>query len=314
MSNYTQSVFFGPKDSLTPGDALKKVKGTELDAELAAITSAVSSKADNTGPTSSFTALSAPGADRLVFWDHSAVAYAFLNPIGSNSGLTISGTSMVVDIVGTTTEASLSSSHYLMIHTGAALRRITVSQIPHNDLTGYVANEHVNHTSVTLTAGTGLSGGGTIAANRSFSFTPGILTANNSLENIDYVVTVDSSASNEAKITQASVFANYVRDFITLPVLNGGTGATTAAAARTSLGLVIGTDVQAQSGRLNFIDSMSVADGVFIVGDGSGLVAESGATVRTSIGLGSIATRNVTVSTSAPSGGADTDLWLVREA
>lgn len=39
----------------------------------------------------------------------------------------------------------------------------------HNSLSGYVANEHVNHTSVTLTAGAGLTGGGDISASRSFA-------------------------------------------------------------------------------------------------------------------------------------------------
>ena len=36
-------------------------------------------------------------------------------------------------------------------------------------LSGYDANEHIDHTGVTLTAGDGLSGGGTIAASRSFA-------------------------------------------------------------------------------------------------------------------------------------------------
>ena len=38
----------------------------------------------------------------------------------------------------------------------------------HSDLTGVVANEHVDHSSVTLTAGVGLSGGGDITASRTF--------------------------------------------------------------------------------------------------------------------------------------------------
>lgn len=42
-------------------------------------------------------------------------------------------------------------------------------QIVHDNLSGFVGNEHINHTSVTLTAGTGLAGGGTIAASRTFS-------------------------------------------------------------------------------------------------------------------------------------------------
>ena len=40
--------------------------------------------------------------------------------------------------------------------------------IVHDNLSGFVANEHIDHTSITLTAGTGLTGGGTIAANRTF--------------------------------------------------------------------------------------------------------------------------------------------------
>jgi len=43
------------------------------------------------------------------------------------------------------------------------------AQITHDDTTGFVANEHIDHSSVTLTAGTGLTGGGNITANRSFA-------------------------------------------------------------------------------------------------------------------------------------------------
>ena len=43
------------------------------------------------------------------------------------------------------------------------------SQIDHDSTTNFVANEHINHTSVTLTAGDGLSGGGDISTNRTFT-------------------------------------------------------------------------------------------------------------------------------------------------
>lgn len=41
--------------------------------------------------------------------------------------------------------------------------------IDHDGLTNFDANEHVDHTSVSISAGTGLTGGGTIAANRTIS-------------------------------------------------------------------------------------------------------------------------------------------------
>ena len=47
MSNYSQIVSFGPKDSLNTGDSAKKIKGTEIDAELAAISTAITSKEDS---------------------------------------------------------------------------------------------------------------------------------------------------------------------------------------------------------------------------------------------------------------------------
>jgi len=66
------------------------------------------------------------------------------------------------------------------------------------------------------------------------------------------------------------------------------------ATARTSLGVAIGSDVQAYDADLSVLatfTSISTADSEFIVGDGSGFVSENGATVRTSMGLGSIATQ-----------------------
>jgi len=53
-----------------------------------------------------------------------------------------------------------------------ATPEITADVIPggvdHDSLLNYDANDHIDHTTVTLTAGDGLSGGGTIAANRTF--------------------------------------------------------------------------------------------------------------------------------------------------
>tara|TARA_Y100001970_G_C14231945_1_gene859180 strand:+ start:421 stop:2829 length:2409 start_codon:yes stop_codon:yes gene_type:complete len=76
----------------------------------------------------------------------------------------------------------------------------------------------------------------------------------------------------------------------TLAVGDGGTGATSAAAARTALGVAIGTNVQAYDAQLADIAGLTPTDGNFIVGDGSNFVLENGATARTSLGLGALAT------------------------
>jgi len=57
------------------------------------------------------------------------------------------------------------------------------------------------------------------------------------------------------------------------------------ATARASLGVAIGTNVQAYDADLTAIAGLSSADGNFIVGSATGWVAESGATARTSLGI-----------------------------
>lgn len=50
------------------------------------------------------------------------------------------------------------------------------SQVNHNATTNYDSNQHIDHTSVSISAGSGLSGGGTIAANRTISIATGGVT------------------------------------------------------------------------------------------------------------------------------------------
>jgi hypothetical protein len=49
-------------------------------------------------------ALSAPGADRILFWDHSATAYAYLT---ASTNLTISGTTITADAPTQATQSAL---------------------------------------------------------------------------------------------------------------------------------------------------------------------------------------------------------------
>ena len=83
-----------------------------------------------------------------------------------------------------------------------------------------------------------------------------------------------------------------------------------AAAVRSTLGLVINTNVQSYSAVTAAIAGLSTSDGNIIVGNGSTFVAESGATARTSLGLGSIATQasnNVSLTGGTISSAVDID-------
>ncbi|MFH0779656.1 MAG: tail fiber domain-containing protein [Parcubacteria group bacterium] len=69
-------------------------------------------------------------------------------------------------------------------------------------------------------------------------------------------------------------------------------GSADYATARTNLGVAIGSNVQAYNAGLADVAGLSTTDSNFVVGNGTNWVAETGATVRTSLGLGSIATQN----------------------
>ena len=75
-----------------------------------------------------------------------------------NDGITIAGVD--TSLGGTITAATIGDA--IGAFSGSA-------QIDHDSTTNFVANEHIDHTSVTLTAGNGLTGGGDISSNRTFA-------------------------------------------------------------------------------------------------------------------------------------------------
>ena len=88
MSNYTKSTNFATKDTLPTGDSGKIVKGTEIDSEFNAISSAISSKADTASPTftgtpAAPTAASGTNTTQLATTAFVTAALGAIYPVGS---------------------------------------------------------------------------------------------------------------------------------------------------------------------------------------------------------------------------------------
>jgi len=115
----------------------------------------------------------------------------------------------------------------------------------------------------------------------------GQITAGDGLDKSGNTLSLDLKSNGGLVIESTELAVDLAASSITgtLAISDGGTGGTSASAARTALGLVIGTNVQAFDAQLTDIAGLTPSDGNFIVGDGSNFVLESGSTARASIGL-----------------------------
>ena len=219
--------------------------------------------------------------------NHSSVA------ITAGSGLTGGG-----DI---TTTRTLNIGEGTGISVAADSISTNDSEIVHDNLSGFVADEHVAHSGVTLTAGDGLSGGGDITASRSFAVDSSVVrtsgnqsiagtkTFTGTVDLTSATVTVQTEANADSDNSVAST--EYVNNRINQVI-------GTAPAALDTLGEIadainddenIGGVVTSNQTRIGQLEQRVITAGNGLVGGGN-LVANR--TIGVGAGTGIIANSN----------------------
>ncbi len=150
MADYTQITFFAPKDALGTGNPSKLIKGSEVDPELAAISTAIATKFDS-GDVADNTAAAALASDGVLITP-AKLKYAVEN-----------GTILYNFNALTALGSAADTTDYVPFYdvSASTTKKITVANLIAG--TGYVPNAR------TITAGTGLTGGGDFSADRTLN-------------------------------------------------------------------------------------------------------------------------------------------------
>jgi len=140
------------------------------------------------------------------------------------------------------------------------------TDIDHNQLTNYDANKHIDHTGVTLTAGSGLSGGGDISANRTFDLNINGLDSA-TIEVGDFIPFWDiTETATNKKLT----FLNFLTTSSGVSSGGGGGGAGDPGGGVGGDAGLVWTDLGTQHSCYTIQDMCSLGNGIVIAATGSG--------------------------------------------
>ncbi len=121
--------------------------------------------------------------------ENDMLAGSIANAKLANDGITIAGVD--TSLGGSITAATI----------GDAIGALSASvNVDHDATTNFVANEHIDHSAVSVIAGTGLTGGGTIAANRTLNVVGGTGVTANAND-----ISIGQDVATNANVTFASI-------------------------------------------------------------------------------------------------------------
>ena len=209
MSNYTKSTNFATKDALSSGNALKIVKGTEIDTEFNNIATAIATKSDSASPTFTGT----------VVIPTATITTATIGTANISAGTITGITDLAIADGGTGASTAANARTNLGLVIG----------------TNVQAWDTELDTWATKTAPSGT----VVGESDTQTLT------NKTLTSPTFTGTITAATITTATIATANISGGTITGITDLAIADGGTGASTAANARTNLGLVIGTNVQA---------------------------------------------------------------------
>jgi hypothetical protein len=214
--------------------------------------------------------------------DHAAVS------ITAGNGLTGGGTiaaNRTIDFdisdIATAITTPADADSIAIYDSGVGQRKITwanfESNLEHDKLAGFVGNEHIDHSTVSVTAGSGLTGGGTIAASRTINVGAGT----------GITVAADSISTNDGQIVHDSL-SGFVADehvahgSVSITAGTGLTGGGTIAASRT-INVVGGNGISAAADQVDLdISGLPSVNGNDIVSSDGYLIDDGGTMKRMS--------------------------------